>query len=76
MAATPAEKKRAVEQQVNANSLLKPSQSEKSVTLGSNGGETQKGKRGMAGAAKPSGSISCPPPHKHPTEGVLRARQI
>lgn len=34
MAATPAEKKRAVEQQVNTNSLLKPSQSERGVTMG------------------------------------------
>lgn len=47
MAATTAEKQRAVEQQVNTDSLLKPSKSEKGVTVGkSNGGRDRKGKGG------------------------------
>lgn len=39
MAATPAEKKRAVEQQVNTDSLFKPSQSEKGVIVGDSNGK-------------------------------------
>jgi hypothetical protein len=39
MAATTAEKKRAVEQQVNTDNLLKPSKSEKGVTVGKRNGE-------------------------------------
>lgn len=73
MAATTAEKQRAVEQQVNTDSLLKPSKSEKGVTVGkSNGGETGRVKEdGGSSHAIRDTSLS---PCKHPTEGGLWAR--
>lgn len=63
MAATPAEKKRAVEQQVNTNSLLKPSQSERGVTMGKGieEGDTE-GKGWQAQQCLPPGGITRSPP--------------
>lgn len=73
MAATTAEKQQAVEQQVNTDSLLKPSKSEKGVIVGkSNGGETGRVKEdGRSSHAIKETSRS---PCKHPTEGGLWTR--